>query len=371
MPRALRLTVMVVAFLLVGRCPALAKSYLHVVAVKGILDQATANFVRTSFRDALSWEAGAILIDLDSPGGPKEAVDAILDEIYASSLPVIVRVTGPNGRALSSAVNIVTAADIAVMSPGAVIGNAQPLEVGRSRPGQNRYDAIVSPVLAQLRSSLESKGKNSGWVERSIFNGEIFDAQQALNQGIVDFITPDDNALFQDISGRTVTKASQENTINVEDGFFPHTKHWFYNVFHFFDLPDIAYLLLLIGMCGLLSYTFGPRYKPGAVIGGFSIMFAITSLQSLPVNFYGIFLMFIGVGILYFDARITARPWLMGVGLAILAVGSNWLFSSPISYFHVSWTMIGAGILGSASLFTFLSEKKIAAKKALKTSTKS
>jgi len=320
---------------------------LHLVPLRGVIDPISANFVKVSFRDAMSEGAGAILLDLNTPGGLKDPSDVIIQEIRASTVPVIARI-GDQGQAISTGVNIALAADAVVMAPGARIGNAKPLEMG---------DRLITEAAAELCVLAESKGKNPSWVER-IVEGEMFDAPQALNQGMIDLVAEDNDAIVKALNGKTILRGNRVVTLSLDNRTYPHVKHWFGDVLHALAKPNAAYALLLLGFYGLLFHLLGKGAGLLAPVGGLSLMLAITSLQALPFNGNGILLILAGIGVLFLATGFMRRGLMTTLGLILFAAGSFQLFKSPISYFTVSPLAIVGGVLVSASLFTLLAEQR-------------
>ena len=291
-----------------------------VIRVADAISPGTVEFIHAGLKKAADAQAACIILELDTPGGLAESMRTIVQDILASPVPVVVYVSPSGARAASAGVMITMAADIAAMAPGTNIGAAHPVGAGGQEINGKMSEKVVNDMVAHTRSIAERRGRNVEWVEKAIRESVSATETQAVRDHIVDLVAADTTDLIRQINGRTVTgkgilKLDGARTTHYEEGF--RTK-----ILRAISNPNIAYLLLMIGLAGLyFEFSHPGAIFPG-VVGGICLVLAFFALQTLPVNFAGILL--IGLAIVFFimEMKLASYGLLSIAGIVALLLGS-------------------------------------------------
>ena len=334
-------------------------------------------------------EAGAeiVIIRLDTPGGLDLAMRSIIQAIIASPVPVAIHVAPSGARAASAGTYMMYAAHIAAMAPGTNLGAATPVQMG-GMPGMdppekpappaapepdadadetaaqdepvetvpNNADAmrkkIVNDAAAYIRSLAELRGRNAEWAEQAVREGVSLSAAEALEAGVIDLVARDIADLLQQLDGRTVTVQNAERTLNTGGLIVEAVEpDWRNELLAIITNPNIAYILMLLGIYGLFFELANPGYVLPGVIGGISILLALYALQVLPVNYAGLGLMFLGVALIVGELFMPSFG-ILGIGGVIsFVLGSILLFDRESGNLAVSMPLISAVSLLSAGFF--------------------
>lgn len=334
-------------------------------------------------------EAGAeiVIIRLDTPGGLDLAMRSIIQAIIASPVPVAIHVAPSGARAASAGTYMMYAAHIAAMAPGTNLGAATPVQMG-GMPGMDppekpappaapepdadadetaaqdepvetvpdNADAmrkkIVNDAAAYIRSLAELRGRNAEWAEQAVREGVSLSAAEALEAGVIDLVARDIADLLQQLDGRTVTVQNAERTLNTGGLIVEAVEpDWRNELLAIITNPNIAYILMLLGIYGLFFELANPGYVLPGVIGGISILLALYALQVLPVNYAGLGLMFLGVALIVGELFMPSFG-ILGIGGVIsFVLGSILLFDRESGNLAVSMPLISAVSLLSAGFF--------------------
>ena len=335
-------------------------------------------------------EAGAeiVIIRLDTPGGLDLAMRSIIQAVIASPVPVAIHVAPSGARAASAGTYMMYAAHIAAMAPGTNLGAATPVQMGgmpgveppekpappgapdaddgsddetaaQEEPGETvpgNADAmrkkIVNDAAAYLRSLAELRGRNADWAEQAVREGASLSSEEALEAGVIDIIARDIPDLLQQVDGRTVTVQNAERTLNtgglIVEAIEPD---WRNKLLAIITNPNIAYILMLLGIYGLFFELANPGYVLPGVIGGISILLALYALQVLPVNYAGLGLMLLGVALMVGELFMPSFGILGIGGVVSFVMGSILLFDRDSGNLAVSLPLITAVSVLSAGFF--------------------
>jgi membrane-bound serine protease (ClpP class) len=310
----------------------------YVLRVSDAISPGTAEFIHTGLKKAEAERAACVIIQLDTPGGLAESMRTIVQDLLASPLPVVVFVAPGGARAASAGVMITMAADIAAMAPGTNIGAAHPVGAGGQAIEGKLSDKIVNDMVAHAKSVAERRGRNAAWVEKAIRESVSATETEALQEGVIDLIAADIDDLIRQINGRhlagkgTLT-LDRPQPIVIEENL--RTK-----ILRVISNPNIAYLLLMIGLAGLYFELSHPGAVFPGVVGGICLVLAFFALQTLPVNYAGILLIALAVVFFILEMKLTSYGMLSVAGTVSLLLGSLMLFESEAAGGGLSWQVL-------------------------------
>jgi membrane-bound serine protease (ClpP class) len=311
---------------------------MHIVKVSDAIGPGVADFITQAIDEAESAEALGVVIQLDTPGGLAESMRDIVMRILASRLPVVVYVAPGGARAASAGVMITMAADVAAMAPGTNIGAAHPVGAGGKDIDSTMGDKVVNDMVAHARSVAERRGRNADWVEKAIRESVAVTETEALRLGIIDLVADDLDDLLEKIDGRTIPgkgilKTRGANRLVVQETL--RTK-----VLKTLSDPNIAYILMMIGLAGIYFELSHPgAIFPGAV-GGICLVLAFFAFQTLPINYAGFLLIALAVVFFILEMKIASFGLLSLAGIVSLVLGSLMLFKSSDPAMRLSWSVI-------------------------------
>ncbi len=296
-----------------------------VLAVEGGIGPGIAGYVRDGLERAVAWDAALVVIRLDTPGGLDATTRDIVQGILASPVPVAVWVAPRGARAASAGTFLLSAAHVAAMAPGTATGAATPVQLGGGGGGKEDAAAAkaVNDAVAYVRGLAAYHGRNPDWVEQAVRDAASVPAPEALALGVIDLVAADLAELLAKADGRTVRLPGGLMTLDTDglavESFDPDWRH---RLLALISDPNIAFLLLLIGVYGLLFEFAAPGFGIGGVVGGISLILALFALNLLPVNLAGLALMALGAALLVAEAFVPSFGVLGLGGLAAFVLGA-------------------------------------------------
>ena len=346
-------------FLLV--CTAVVASDRARVRVVGIHDPITpvsASFLHRNLVEARSSES-LVLIEMDTPGGLDTAMREIVKNIMASPVPVAVYVSPSGARAASAGAIICLAADICAMAPGTNIGAAHPVSVGE-KSDKTMEAKVVNDAEAYVEGIARKRGRDEALARRMVRESISLSAEKALEGKVIDLIAADRSELLRQLEGRQITKdgrtlvlrlAGAEQSM-VEMGTAERILSAISN-------PNVAYVLMMLGMMGLFFELSNPGVILPGVIGGISLILAFFAFQVLPVNYAGVLLILLALVLFVAEIKVVSHGMLTVGGVISMVFGSLMLYESPEPYLRVSWNVILVTVLATAGFFTFVVTKAL------------
>ena len=350
-----------------------------VATIDGAIGPATTDYVRNAIARAAEIGANAMVLRIDTPGGLEAATRDIDKAIIASTVPVVTYVSPSGARAASAGTYILYASHVAAMSPGTNLGAATPVPIGggqqpssprpaptpasgddegseenqgteaadppaASDPTSAMERKILHDSSAYIRALAELRGRNAEWGEKAVREGASLTASEALTENVIEYIAGTLDGLLEQIDGLEVKLDAETVTLRTAGAeiveFLPDWRNQLLSVI---TNPSIAYLLLLVGLYGLLLEGYNPGAMVPGVVGVLSLLLAAYALQVLPVNYVGLALIIVGVGLMVAEV-VTPSFGVLGIGgLFALVVGSIILFDTDVPGFGVSRGLI-AGI---------------------------
>ncbi len=314
------------------------KPVFDIITVNAAITPAIATYIIKSIDQSYAEGSAGLIILLDTPGGLDLAMRDIIKELLNSRVPVIVFVYPSGARAASAGVMITMASNIAAMAPGTNIGAAHPVAIGMGgKMDETMAEKVVNDAVAYSKGIAKKRGRNSKWVERAIRKSESVTAEEALKLNVIDFVANDVSQLLAKIDGKTVLLPSGEVQLNTKGAIINEKKMGLRErILTTLSDPNIAYLLLMIGLAGLYFEFAHPGAILPGVIGGISLILAFFALQTLPVNFAGVLLIIFGIILFIAEIKIISHGMLTVAGVISLVLGSLMLFESPIPALRVS-----------------------------------
>lgn len=320
-----------------------------VVRMDGTITPVTARYVDRAIRRAERDGAAAVVLELDTPGGLSSAMDDIIRDILESDVPVVVYVAPRGARAASAGVYITYAAHVAAMAPGTNIGSASPVfmddQGGVSDGSDTLKKKVTNDAVAQIKNLAQLRGRNAEWAEQAVREAVNITADEAVTLKVVDLTAPDVNSLLTQINGRSVTLHSGDATIETAGASIRSVRMtWMEQFLQLVADPTVAYLLLSLGLLGLFIELSHPGVFLPGVVGGLSVLLALFSLGTLPVNWAGVLLIAFAFLLFGVDLFVPSFGSLTIGGVVSFVIGSYLLLGSdaPPGYEiarPVIWTM--------------------------------
>jgi len=300
-----------------------------IIELEGAINPATAEFVVRGLQTAKDQEATLAIIRMDTPGGLASSMRSIVKAILNSPVPVVVYV-GPRGAGAASAgVMVTVAGHVAAMARGTNIGAAHPVGAGGKDIGGTMSEKVVNDMASYARGIAEQKGKNGQWVEKSIRESVSITAEEAHEKKVVDLVVEDMDDLLKSLDGRVIEMASGKTTLNTTGLEKVHFKPGLRDkILKIISDPNIAYILMMIGLAGLYFELSHPGTIFPGVIGGISLILAFFSFQTLPVNYAGVVLILLAIIFFIAEVKVASYGILSIGGLIALTLGSLMLFEN-------------------------------------------
>jgi len=310
---------------------------IYIITVSDAIGPGVADFVEKSIEKASTDDVACIIIQLDTPGGLAESMRVIVKAIFASRVPVVVYVSPSGARAASAGVMITMAADIAAMAPGTNIGAAHPVGTGGKEIDGAMSEKVINDMAAQVKSIAERKGRNARWAERAVRESVSVTETEALKENIVDIVAADLDELIQKIDGRMVAGKGVLKTAETRSVFLKENLRT--KILKTISDPNIAYVLMMIGLAGLYFELSHPGAIFPGVIGGISLVLAFFAFQTLPVNYAGILLIILSLVFFIIEMKVTSYGLLSFAGILSLLLGSIMLFEGQAGI-RLSWRVL-------------------------------
>jgi len=334
-----------------------ASPVIDVLEVKGTINPVLVDYIARGIEQAEADNAVACIIQLDTPGGLDTAMRDIVAEIVGAEVPVVVYVAPSGARAASAGVFITMAAHVAAMAPNTAIGAAHPVSVGtegEETMSETMEEKVVNDAAAYIRSIAESHGRNMEWAELAVRESVSATEQEALELNVIDMVAANLDGLIAQLDGRQVTMLDGRLvTLHTQGATVNHIKMGAMEDFLYaISDPNIAYILMSIAMLGIMAEIFNPGLIFPGVVGGICLLLAFYSLGMLPVNYAGILLMVLALGLFIAEAFTASFGLFTAGGITALVIGSLILFKGgPL--FQINPWLIAFVAISIAAFFAF------------------
>lgn len=359
-----------------------------VLDVQGPIGPATRDFVTRSLEKADDRGAALVIIRLDTPGGLDASTRDIIKAILNSPVPVATWVAPEGARAASAGTYILYASHIAAMSPATNVGAATPVAIiGGSPPsakdsplekakeddpeeeGETDRDGdetagldnpmerkAINDSVAYIRGLAKRRNRNEEWAERAVREADSIPAEEALELGVIDFMADDLGDLLAKINGMVVEVKGREHVMDTSGLVIEQLEpDWRNEMLAVITSPTIAYLLLLIGVYGLILEGYNPGAIVPGVVGAICLLMALYAFQMLPVNYAGLALIVLGIILMIGEVMAPSFGALGIGGIIAMIIGSIILIDTDVPGFAVSRPLIGAiATVGSLGLMAII-----------------
>ena len=330
-----------------------AENEVYVIEISGSINPAVADFLKKGINQASADGVSCVIIKIDTPGGLAESMRIIVKAIFASKVPVVTYVAPSGARAASAGVMITIAADIAAMAPGTNIGAAHPVGAGGKDIGGKMSEKVTNDMVAHVKSIAQKRGRNVQWVEKAVRESVSVTETEALKANVIDIVAKDLDDLIRQINGRKienkgVLKLDNPKKTMIEESF--RTK-----VLKIISDPNVAYILMMIGLAGLYFELSHPGAVLPGVVGGISIILAFFAFQTIPVNYAGFLLIILAIVFFIMEMKIASYGLLSIAGITSLLLGSLMLFESNGTDMGLSWKVLVPTLMVVSGFFVVIS----------------
>ena len=333
------------------------------IELTGTIDPATAGWIEEALEDAAEENRPLAILRLDTPGGLDSSMREIVRAILDAPLPVVVYVSPDGARAASAGLFVTMAADVAAMAPQTNIGSATPVTLGGGETPEVLGRKIRNDAAAYVRALAEAHDRNADLAERMVRDAVNVTATAARERDLVEIVAPSEQALLAQLDGRAVPgpKAQTLDTdgLAIEQRDMPLQ----YEVQQVLVNPTVAYLLLIVGLLGIVFELLSPGLGGPGVLGAVAFVLGLYGSAQLPVTAAGIILLLLAVGLLAAETQVPSFGALGAAGIAALIAGGLLLYDTDSEVFEVSVPIAAATGVALGAFTLFAASKAIAARR--------
>ncbi len=353
--------------------PTLAAERAVVLDIDGAIGPPIADYVVRELRAADPGDVGLVILRMNTPGGLDSSMRAIVRAILASPVPVATYVAPNGARAASAGTYIAYASAIAAMAPGTNIGAATPVQLGGTpflpgdqkqkekeqkqaegkagEPADPETRKIVNDAIAYIRSLATLNNRNVEWAEAAVRSAASLPAAEALSLHVIDAVASDIPDLLRQIDGRTARVVGKPQTLATANlRVTPVPPGWRTELLALVTDPNVAFILMLIGIYGLILEFFNPGAVAPGLIGTISLLVALYALALLPINYAGAALVVLGIALMVAEVHIGAFGALGVGGIAAFVIGALMMFPSRVPGFELSAGVLIGAAIGTVAL---------------------
>lgn len=340
-------------------------SHATLLNIEGAIGPALEDYFARALEEAVAQSSTIVILQMDTPGGLDTAMRDMIKQITASPVPVATYVSPTGARAASAGTYILYASHLAAMAPGTNLGAATPVMIGGiSLPGSEKDESggetkksamekkIINDASAYIRGLAELHGRNAEWAELAVREAVSLEANEALQQNVIEVVATDVDDLLRQIDGRQVMVLSETQTLRTAG--LPVTRiepDWRSRVLMVITNPNVAYILMMVGIYGLILEFYNPGGLVPGVVGAICLILALYAMQMLPVNYAGVGLILLGVGLMIAEAFQPSFGMLGLGGVVAFVFGSIILLDVDIPGFRIYLSVIATFALVSALVF--------------------
>ncbi len=346
---------------------------IHRIALEGAISPASADYLVRNLEQAAEADARLVLIRLDTPGGLEASMRDMVSAILNSPVPVATWVAPSGARAASAGTYITYASHFAAMAPATNIGSSTPVSLGggdmpdmpapEDGPGGTEEDSgeqpagpandmerkVLNDAVAYIRGLAELRGRNADWAEASVREAANLSAGDALDAGVIDIMAESQEVLLDQLDGRTVEIDGSSRALDLAGAEIIEIEpDWRYDFLGLITNPNVAYILLMIGIYGIILEFYNPGMGVPGITGVICLVLAGFALQMLPINYAGLALLLVGLILMILEV-LSPSFGVLGVGgLAAFVLGSVMLMDTELPGYQISMPLIAALAVGTA-----------------------
>ncbi len=344
MPRRFILALSILLLVLAMLAPtpnAAAQGKVWVIDLNDTVNPGTADFLVNGLEQAATASASLVVIRLDTPGGLVTSMREMVKAILACPVPVVVYVAPAGARATSAGAFLMLAAPVAAMAPATHVGAAHPVGGQGQDIKGTMGEKAVSDLSALAVSLAKRRGRDPKLAEEMVTKSVSFDAAKAKELGLADVLARDLGELLQALQGRKVATVDGEKTIDTKgSAIYFHQPGWRDKLLSLLASPNLAYILLMIGLAGIYFEFSHPGAVFPGVVGGLALILAFFAMSALPVSYAGLALIGLAVVLFFAEIKIASYGVLSLGGAISLILGSMMLFKSGDAVLAVSLTVL-------------------------------
>lgn len=347
--------VLLTAFILQNIAIAQEKRPVHVLELNGVINPVSSKFITESLTDAQNDGAECFIIQMDTPGGLMSSMRDIIKSMLASRIPVIVYVHPSGSRAASAGVFISYAAHVVAMTPGTNIGAAHPVTIGGQADSSSAMmDKVTNDAAAYIRSLAEKRKKNVEWAEKAVRESVSITEKEALELNVIDLVVPGLDSLLGKLDGWEVEMDDQKYILHTRDAEIVMIQmNWRLRLLDKISDPNIAYILMLLGIYGVIFELSNPGSILPGIIGVIFLILAFFAMQTLPISYAGLMLILFAIILFLLEIKVQSFGLLTIGGVVAMILGSLMLFDTPEPFFKVSLSLILTAVAATAAFFIF------------------
>ena len=351
--------------------PVLGQSEAWLIDIRGAIGPATADHMVRGLEQAQASDAALVIVRIDTPGGLDSSMRDMVKAILASRLPVVAYVAPGGARAASAGTYLLYATHIAAMAPGTNLGAATPVQIGApSMPKLPTGEAndeepttqlpsamerkIINDAVAYIQSLAQMRGRNAEWAKKAVSLGASLSAEDALDQHVIELLADSPQSLLLQLHGMMITVDGQAHTLNTQGLTLKvHAIDWRSEFLAVITNPNVAYMLMLLGIYGLIIEFSNPGLGVPGIVGAVSLLLALYAFQVLPVSYAGLGLLLLGLALMTAEAFAPSFGILGLGGIIAFVVGSIMLMDTNLPGYRIAMPMIVAFALFSGGLLIF------------------
>jgi membrane-bound serine protease (ClpP class) len=328
------------------------------ITVNAPIHPITSEYILKALERAASEKASLIIIVLNTPGGLDSSMREIIEKILSSETPVAAYVSPSSARAASAGFFIGVACDLFVMAPGTNTGAAHPVGAGITgqQMDETMADKVTNDAASYIKTIAEKRGRNIKMAEDAVRESLSYTEEEALEGGVIDLIAKNEQEIISYFDGKTIKRFDgQEHTFSLKGEQIveiPMTARQKFLLT--ISNPNLAYILLMLGLLGLYFEFSNPGAILPGVLGGISLLLAIFSFQILPINYVGLILILLAIGLFILEIKIQSYGILSVGGILAMVIGSIMLIDAPIPELRPSLNFIIPIALTLSLIFIFL-----------------
>lgn len=326
------------------------------ITINSSINPVTAEFINDAIEKANTEKAACLIIHLNTPGGLLASTRVIVSSILASPVPVVVYVSPGGAHAGSAGVFITMAAHIAAMAPGTNIGAAHPVTL-QQIPDSVMNEKATNDAAAFIRTIAEKRNRNMQWPEEAVRQSVSITENEALQQKVIDLIANDDEDLLNKVDGKTIQLTATTVTLHTKGAAIEvYEMSALDKILNLISDPNIAYILMMIGMFGIMFELYNPGAILPGIVGVISLVLAFYTMHTLPINYAGLALIIFGIVLFILELKIVSHGLLAIGGIISLLLGSMMLVraGSSLEFVRLSKSVIITSTVVTTLFFLFV-----------------